>query len=111
MNQRSLRFLAVAKHAVTPAQPGMHVGTYLGLLRASEQELADAFTAVGERHPAEAEIRGMCLQLAASSRAHVEALGPMIDQYGVQTTDEAQQIAGAFPGYARQGYWPPVRSV
>ncbi len=52
----------------------MHVATYLGLLRGSEQQLADACLAVGERHRAEADIRDMCTHPGAWSQIHMEAV-------------------------------------
>lgn len=93
----------VARQTVTPSKPGMHVAMYLGLLRESEQQLADAYMAVGERHSAEADIRDMCKQLATWSRAHMEILSPMIDQYGAQTSDEPKQLAGALFQGTRTG--------
>lgn len=83
----------VAKEAVVPAEPGIHIATYLGLLHGSEQQLAEAYTSVGERHAAEAEIRDMCKQLASWSRAHMQALGPLIHRYGAQTSKEPAQLA------------------
>ncbi len=89
------KIMDVARQAVTPSKPGLHIAAYLGLLWASEQQLADAYRTVGERHSAEADIHAMCAQLAAWSQAHVEALRPMIARYEAQTSDEPKRLADA----------------
>ncbi len=73
----------------------MHIAAYLGLLQTSEQQLADAYRVVGERHSAEADIRDMCTQVAGWSEAHVQALRALIDRYETQPSDEPKQLAGA----------------
>lgn len=60
----------------------MQVPIYLGVLRASEQQLAAAFDLIGERHVHEAEVRDTSRILAGWSRDHIEALEPVAERFG-----------------------------
>jgi hypothetical protein len=43
----------------------MHIGNYLGLVHASEQQLADAFKQVAEHHGDEPDIYQTCMLLSS----------------------------------------------
>jgi len=60
----------------------MYVRHYLGLVDRGEQQLAEAFRVVADRHYNEYEIREMCAQFAEWSYGHRQALEPHIAQYG-----------------------------
>ena len=70
----------------------MHIGNYLGLLIASEEQLAAALLTVTERHSDEPDIGGICHLLASWSREHVNALQPLIPRYNEQKSDEPERL-------------------
>ena len=66
----------------------MHVGTYLGLVHHSEQELAKAFVIIAERHADEPDIDEICRLLSSWSCENVELLKPLIERYSEDISDE-----------------------
>lgn len=77
----------------------MHLATYLGLLHAAEDTLADAFTQVADGHGEEPDVEATCRLLARWSRAHVAALAPVVARYAEQREDEPDRLhAAAMPG-------------
>src|SRR3954468_17654328 len=81
----------------------MHVATYLGLVRQSEQTLADAFRQVGEGHAAEADVFHMTSTLAQMSEQHVEQLDPIVKRYGEAGDEEPERLHAAALPSARSG--------
>lgn len=70
----------------------MHVGNYLGLLKSSEEQLADGFLTVIEHHSDEPDIGGICHLLASWSQEHVKALEPLVERYSEQKSDEPERL-------------------
>jgi hypothetical protein len=65
-----------------------HMTTYLGLVHAAEQTLAESFRVVGEGHAREVDVFHMCQTLAGMSDEHVRRLTPIVDRYGEDTSSE-----------------------
>ncbi|HEY9827567.1 MAG TPA: hypothetical protein V6D19_19185 [Stenomitos sp.] len=59
----------------------MHLGNYLGLIHASEQQLAKAFEQIADHHGDEPDIYQTCMLLSSWSDAHVKALQPFVEHY------------------------------
>lgn len=59
----------------------MHVGAYLELLRAREQQLAEALAAVADHYADAPDLAGPCDNLAAWSWQHVRVLGSLSARY------------------------------
>jgi len=71
----------------------MHVGNYLGLVQASEQQLARALRQVAEHHGDEPDIVQPCQLAAGWSDAHDEALRPLIERYSEAKSDEPERLS------------------
>jgi ferredoxin-nitrate reductase len=97
----------VVKHAVSVASASAsdsQVDDYLGLARAAEAVLADAFRRVGERHAAEPDMRPICNLFADWSRQNVEALAPLIARYSAnEGRDEPERLNKALFHGERSG--------
>ncbi len=78
----------------TADESGMHVAHYLGALRNSEEQIAEAFEKVAEHHIVEPDIYQMCLTLASWSRTHAAALERMTVIYGEKKDKEAEKVRG-----------------
>jgi hypothetical protein len=81
----------------------MHLPTYLGLLHASENSLAEAFDQVGRDHADEPDVERLCHVLAEKAAGHVEALGPFVTRYGEHREDEPDRLRAAEFGGTRSG--------
>ncbi|HEX8219422.1 MAG TPA: HPP family protein [Chloroflexia bacterium] len=81
----------------------MHVAKYLGMVRNGEQELAEALLMVSDRNENEADARDGAKLLAQWSRAHVEALGPLIEKYGEDSSADPDRLRSALFHGARVG--------
>jgi hypothetical protein len=81
----------------------MHLAAYLGLLRDSEQSLADAFLQVGAHHREEPDVEHLCKVLGEQAAAHVRALDPVDQRYGEQDDPEPERLEAAEFGGIRQG--------
>lgn len=97
--------------ALTADDSGMHVANYLGLLRMSEQQIAEAFTTVAAHHTVEPDIYEMCLKLASWSRTHTEALDRLISIYGEKKDSEAEQIRSSLFQGPRAGGFGLLRDL
>jgi hypothetical protein len=76
---------------------------YLGIVRAAEAQLANAFTLLADRHSADPDFRDTGHLLARWSRHHVPMLAPAIARYGVRDVPDPERLrAGLFQG-ARVG--------
>ncbi|WP_258375595.1 hypothetical protein [Curtobacterium sp. MCSS17_008] len=77
----------------------MLLPVYLGLLRRSEQLLAESFRQVAEGHAAEPDVFHLCHTLAVQCDGHAERLDPVIERYGeADTEDEPERLhAEALP--------------
>jgi hypothetical protein len=73
----------------------MNLGKFLTLIKTSEEQLADAFMLVANKHERNAEIRDMSKQLAQWSRHHVAGLSAAIARVGSEAVDEPQRVRSA----------------
>ncbi len=82
--------LKAAEHAVAP--PRRHVADYIGLLRASEEILADAFDRVRTNHPDVPDVDTECTLFAGWSRQATEELERFAERYGTQQAGEPRRL-------------------
>lgn len=73
----------------------MQLPKFIGLTKESEEQLADAFLLVANKHEKNSEVRDMCKQLAQWSRSNLEALAPVIDKFGAKAADGPQRVRSA----------------
>jgi ferredoxin-nitrate reductase len=97
--------------ALTSNDSGMHVANYLGLLRNSEEQIADAFTTIAEHHEDEPDIYEMCMKLASWSRTHAKALERLTSIYGEDKEGEAEQVRHALFQGPRAGGFGLLRDL
>lgn len=81
----------------------IQIAHYLGALQVGEQQLAESFKMVGERHSREPEPREMCSEFSQWATGHVQALKPFIDKYGAQENLKLEQLRGSLFHGARIG--------
>ena len=79
------------------------IAHYLGAIKIGEQQLAEAFKQVGERHSREPEPREMCYQFSQWASGHVEGLEPYVEKYGKQQNLSLAQLRGSLFQGARVG--------
>ncbi len=89
----------------------MHIGNYLGLVQASEEQLADAFLSVAEHHQDEPDIGGVCHLLASWSQQHLQKLKPLIDKYNEQKNEEPERLHQALFEGTRTGSLALLRDL
>ena len=70
----------------------MHLGTYLGLLVKTEQDLANAFSTVAQRHARQLDVEHPCELFSGWSDENARALLPFTQQYGDSEGREAEQL-------------------
>jgi hypothetical protein len=78
-------------HATKPPMLAQH----LGMLRAAERTLADAYEMVADRHERDADIHDMCRQLAAWPARHEDVIDGFSVQLGERGDDEPARIRRA----------------
>jgi hypothetical protein len=81
----------------------MNLAKFLALVKTSEEQLADAFMLVANKHEGNAEVRDMSKQLAEWSRNHVAGLSAAIERFGSESVDEPQRVRSALFHGARIG--------
>lgn len=79
------------------------IAHYLGAIEIGEQQLAEAFKQVGERHSREPEPREMCYQFSQWASGHVEGWKPFLEKYGRQENLALEQLRGSLFQGARVG--------
>lgn len=89
----------------------MHVGNYLGLLHASEQQLVDALLAVAEHHGDEPDVYQTCQLAAGWSRDAIAALQPLIERYAENKNDEPERLRQALFSGVRTGSLALLRDL
>ena len=89
----------------------MHIGNYLGLLKNSEQQLADALLTVADHHRDEPDIGGICHLLASWSRQHVQVIEPFCQRYSEQKSDEPERLTRALFEGTRSGSLALLRDL
>ena len=70
----------------------MHLATYIGLLHAAEQTLAESYRQVADGHRDEADVAHMCRQLGQQCDGHVKALWPIAERYGEHREEEPERL-------------------
>ena len=65
---------------------------YFGMLHSSEEQLAEAFQEVGNRHFNEFEIRESCKEMAGWSKGHIEALLPVFNKTGEKKDESSEML-------------------
>jgi hypothetical protein len=81
----------------------MAIANFIGLTKASEEQLAEAFLLVANKHDKNAEVREMAKQLAEWSYHHIEALHPIAERLGSAAADEPERLRSALFHGARAG--------
>jgi hypothetical protein len=81
----------------------MTIPHYLGAVRVGEQQLAEAFKQVSERHSREFEISKECFKFSEWSTGHIETLQPPIKQYGMEENLTLEQLRGSLFHGSRVG--------
>lgn len=76
---------------------------YLGAIQVGEQQLAESFKMVGERHSREPEPREMCYEFSQWASGHGEALKPFVDKHGAQENLKLEQLRSSLFQGARIG--------
>ncbi|MEY2562852.1 MAG: hypothetical protein QOH88_1045 [Verrucomicrobiota bacterium] len=81
----------------------MAIPDFIGLTKASEEQLAQAFLLVANKHDTNAEVRETAKQLAEWSRRHIEALRPVAERLGTAAVDEPDRLRSALFHGSRLG--------
>lgn len=68
---------------------------FLGILHSSEEQLADAFQEVADRHYNDSEIRELCKEMAGWSKGHIQALMPVFKKVGEKKVESPQMLRGS----------------
>lgn len=89
----------------------MHIGNYIGLVHASEKDLADAFEKVSRHHAAEPDIYQMCQKLSSWSANHVLNLQPFIKRYSEDKSKEPDNLKRSLFSQPRSGSLALVRDL
>lgn len=103
--------IGLAEGAVGVVRAGKKIDHYVGLLRATEQQLEQALKTVAEHHPLEPEVRAACLKFASWSVAHIGALKPFADRYQEQDDDEPKRLRNAMFQGPRVGMLGLMRDI
>ena len=68
---------------------------YLGAVKIGEQQLAEAFKMISERHSRESEISKECYKFSEWATGHVVTLQPFVEQYGMRENLSLEQLRGS----------------
>jgi hypothetical protein len=88
-----------------------YIAHYLGLVRNGEEQLAEAFKVVADRHYNDYEIRELCRQMAGWSLGHQEALEPMVKRYGAENRPDPLRLRGSLFHGSRAGTFGQLRDL
>jgi hypothetical protein len=89
----------------------MHVGNYLSLVYASEQQLADALLQVTHHHRDEPDVEETCELLASWSLKNAEKVKPFVDRYAESRSDEPERLHQALFDEPRSGSLALIRDL
>lgn len=70
----------------------MQVGSYVQLVRATEEDLGQAYIAVGRRHAAELDIEHPCELFAEWSQENSREIQPFVKKYRSSSSSEAGKL-------------------
>jgi hypothetical protein len=88
-----------------------YVRTSIGLVRAGERLLAEAFLLVANRHERDSEVRDMCKQLADDVAGHGLVLDGLSQRYGEETAEEPERVRSALFQGLRMGGFGKLRDL
>jgi len=86
-----------------PAGAKLQVAKYLGIARATEEQLLNALVVVAERHERNYDMSHGTTTLAAWSREHLEWMKPLIEHYGDVPSEQPETLRAALLGGTRAG--------
>lgn len=89
----------------------MHVGNYLGLLDASEQQLVEALLRVADHHGDEPDIYQTCQLVASWSQEAIASLKPLIERYSEEKSDEPERLTQVLFAGPRTGSLALIRDL
>ncbi|BAY43620.1 hypothetical protein SAMD00079811_12000 [Scytonema sp. HK-05] len=89
----------------------MHIGNYLGLLDASEQQLVDALLLVADHHGDEPDIYQTCQLVASWSQEAIASLQPLIERYSEEKSDEPERLTQVLFAGPRTGSLALMRDL
>ncbi|MEM5775411.1 MAG: hypothetical protein AAGU05_10450 [Anaerolineaceae bacterium] len=81
----------------------MIIDQYLGSVYVGEEQLAEAYRVISDRHSAEFEINEMCNRFAEWSKGHMMAMQPAIDLFGMVRQPDSEQLRSSLFHGARIG--------
>jgi hypothetical protein len=79
------------------------IARYLGIARASEEQLFNALILVAERHERQYEIQRGATTLAMWSRQNLDALEPLQERFGNMPSDQPERVRSALLAGTRVG--------
>ncbi|MFL5776452.1 MAG: HPP family protein [Chloroflexota bacterium] len=86
-----------------PAGAKLQVARYLGVAKATEEQLLNALVLVAERHERNYDMAHGTTTLAVWSREHLAWLQPVIDHYGDVPSEQPEALRAALLGGTRAG--------
>ncbi|MFL5755152.1 MAG: HPP family protein [Chloroflexota bacterium] len=81
----------------------IQVGRYLGLAKATEEQLRDALVLIAERHERDYDVWRTASIVAGWSREHLEWLEPFAERYRVMPSERPEKLRGALLSGTRVG--------
>ena len=100
-----------APTANPPKAVKLQVATFLGLAKATEEQLLDAFAVVAERHERNYELSRGATTCAVWSRQHLDWLGPFEDAYGLIPSENAETLRAALLSGTRAGILGEIQDL
>jgi hypothetical protein len=91
------------KAANPPAGAKLQVAQYLGLARATEEQLLNALTLVAERHEKNYELARGATTLALWCREHLTWMKALEEHYGAVPSEQPEMLRAALLGGTRAG--------
>jgi hypothetical protein len=89
----------------------MHVGNYLGLLHASEQQLVKALLMVAAHHGDEPDIYQTCQLLTSWSQEAIASLKPLMERYSEDKNSEPERLTQVLFAEPRTGSLALLRDL
>jgi hypothetical protein len=100
-----------APTAPLPAAARLQVAIYLGIAKATEEQLLDALALVAERHERNYDLARGATTLAVWSRQHLDWLAPFEDAYGVVPSEHAETLRASLLSGTRAGIFGELQDL
>ena len=100
-----------APTANPPKSVKVQVAMFLGLVKATEEQLLDAFALVAERHERNYELSRGATTCALWSREHLEWLEPFEELYGVIPSENPEMLRAALLSGTRAGILGEIQDL